>query len=297
MIADGKVEVIKMFKDFFNRNSKKKKYVTVQDAKQNEVPEGIMTKCPNCKKIMYTKELTENLNVCFNCDHHIQLSAYGRIEAIADNGTFEEFDKGMTSANPLNFPGYEEKVEKDQEKTGLNEAIVTGTAELNGIKFGIGVMDPRFRMGSMGSVVGEKICRIVDHCTEERLPFVLFTASGGARMQEGIISLMQMAKTSVSLEKHSDAGLLFISYMTHPTTGGVSASFASVGDINLAEPKALIGFAGRRVIEQTINEKLPDDFQTAEFLLEHGQLDKVVHRSEMKKTLATLFDMHREVKK
>ncbi|MDF0016023.1 acetyl-CoA carboxylase carboxyltransferase subunit beta, partial [Staphylococcus pseudintermedius] len=190
-----------MFKDFFNRNSKKKKYVTVQDSKQNEVPEGIMTKCPNCKKIMYTKELTENLNVCFNCDHHIQLSAYGRIEAIADNGTFEEFDKGMTSANPLNFPGYEEKVEKDQEKTGLNEAIVTGTAELNGIKFGIGVMDPRFRMGSMGSVVGEKICRIVDHCTEERLPFVLFTASGGARMQEGIISLMQMAKTSVSLEK------------------------------------------------------------------------------------------------
>lgn len=158
-------------------------------------------------------------------------------------------------------------------------------------------MDPRFRMGSMGSVVGEKICRIVDHCTEERLPFVLFTASGGARMQEGIISLMQMAKTSVSLEKHSDAGLLFISYMTHPTTGGVSASFASVGDINLAEPKALIGFAGRRVIEQTINEKLPDDFQTAEFLLEHGQLDKVVHRSEMKETLATLFDMHREVEK
>ncbi|NCJ15494.1 acetyl-CoA carboxylase, carboxyltransferase subunit beta [Staphylococcus pseudintermedius] len=286
-----------MFKDFFNRNSKKKKYVTVQDSKQNEVPEGIMTKCPNCKKIMYTKELTENLNVCFNCDHHIQLSAYGRIEAIADNGTFEEFDKGMTSANPLNFPGYEEKVEKDQEKTGLNEAIVTGTAELNGIKFGIGVMDPRIRMGSMGSVVGEKICRIVDYCTEERLPFVLFTASGGARMQEGIISLMQMAKTSVSLEKHSDAGLLFISYMTHPTTGGVSASFASVGDINLAEPKALIGFAGRRVIEQTINEKLPDDFQTAEFLLEHGQLDKVVHRSEMKKTLATLFDMHREVEK
>ncbi|PNZ38923.1 acetyl-CoA carboxylase, carboxyltransferase subunit beta [Staphylococcus lutrae] len=286
-----------MFKDFFNRNSKKKKYVTVQDSKQNEVPEGIMTKCPNCKKIMYTKELTENLNVCFNCDHHIQLSAYGRIEAIADKGTFEEFDKGMTSANPLNFPSYEEKIEKDQEKTGLNEAIVTGTAELNGIKFGVGVMDARFRMGSMGSVVGEKICRIVDYCTEQRLPFVLFTASGGARMQEGIISLMQMAKTSVSLERHSEAGLLFISYMTHPTTGGVSASFASVGDINLAEPKALIGFAGRRVIEQTINEKLPDDFQTAEFLLEHGQLDKVVHRSEMKQTLATLFDMHREVEK
>lgn len=285
-----------MFKDFFNRNSKKKKYVTVQDSKQNEVPEGIMTKCPNCKKIMYTKELTENLNVCFNCDHHIPLSAHSRIEAISDEGSFIEFDKGMTSANPLNFPGYEEKVEKDQAKTGLNEAVVTGTAKINGIEFGVGVMDSRFRMGSMGSVVGEKICRVVDYCTEHRLPFVLFTASGGARMQEGIISLMQMAKTSVSLEKHSEAGLLFISYMTHPTTGGVSASFASVGDINLAEPKALIGFAGRRVIEQTINEKLPDDFQTAEFLLEHGQLDKVVHRSEMKQTLAQLLEMHCEVK-
>lgn len=285
-----------MFKDFFNRNSKKKKYVTVQDSKQNDVPEGIMTKCPNCKKIMYTKELTENLNVCFNCDHHIPLSAYSRIEAISDEGTFNEFDKGMTSANPLNFPGYEEKLEKDQTKTSLNEAVVTGTATLNGIRFGVGVMDSRFRMGSMGSVVGEKICRIVDYCTQHRLPFVLFTASGGARMQEGIISLMQMAKTSVSLEKHSDAGLLFVSYMTHPTTGGVSASFASVGDINLAEPKALIGFAGRRVIEQTINEKLPEDFQTAEFLLEHGQLDKVVHRSQMRETLAQIFEMHREVK-
>lgn len=285
-----------MFKDFFNRNSKKKKYVTVQDSKQNDVPEGIMTKCPNCKKIMYTKELTENLNVCFNCDHHIPLSAYSRIEAISDEDTFNEFDKGMTSANPLNFPGYEEKLEKDQTKTGLNEAVVTGTANLNGIRFGVGVMDSRFRMGSMGSVVGEKICRIVDYCTEHRLPFILFTASGGARMQEGIISLMQMAKTSVSLEKHSDAGLLFVSYMTHPTTGGVSASFASVGDINLAEPKALIGFAGRRVIEQTINEKLPEDFQTAEFLLEHGQLDKVVHRSQMRETLAQIFELHREVK-
>ncbi|AVP37288.1 acetyl-CoA carboxylase carboxyltransferase subunit beta [Staphylococcus felis] len=286
-----------MFKDFFNRNSKKKKYITVQDSKQNEVPEGIMTKCPKCKKIMYTKELTENLNVCFNCDHHIQISAHDRINAIIDEGTFEEFDKGMTSANPLNFPGYEEKLEKDQEKTGLTEAVVTGVAELNGIKFGVGVMDSRFRMGSMGSVVGEKICRVVDYCTDHRLPFVLFTASGGARMQEGIISLMQMAKTSVSLERHSAANQLFISYMTHPTTGGVSASFASIGDINLAEPKALIGFAGRRVIEQTINEKLPEDFQTAEFLLEHGQLDKVVHRSEMKQTLAQLFEMHNGVNK
>lgn len=285
-----------MFKDFFNRSSKKKKYVTVSDSKQSDVPAGIMMKCPKCKKIMYTKELAENLNVCFNCDHHIALTAHKRIEAISDEGTFTEFDKGMTSANPLDFPSYEEKIQKDQQKTELNEAVVTGTATLEGIEYGIAVMDARFRMGSMGSVVGEKICRIIEHCTEHRLPFILFSASGGARMQEGIISLMQMGKTSVTLKKHMDAGLLYISYITNPTTGGVSASFASVGDINLSEPKALIGFAGRRVIEQTINEKLPDDFQTAEFLLEHGQLDKVVHRKEMKMTLSNILKMHQEVK-
>ncbi|MBP3033644.1 acetyl-CoA carboxylase carboxyltransferase subunit beta [Staphylococcus warneri] len=284
-----------MFKDFFNR-TKKKKYLTVQDSKQNDVPAGIMTKCPKCKKIMYTKELDENLNVCFNCDHHISLSAYKRIEAISDEGTFNEFDKGMTSANPLDFPGYIEKIEKDQKKTDLNEAVVTGTAKLEGIEYGVAIMDARFRMGSMGSVVGEKICRIIDYCTEHRLPFILFSASGGARMQEGIISLMQMGKTSVSLKKHSDAGLLYISYITNPTTGGVSASFASVGDINLSEPKALIGFAGRRVIEQTINEKLPEDFQTSEFLLEHGQLDKVIHRKDMRTTLANILNLHQEVK-
>lgn len=285
-----------MFKDFFNRSSKKKKYVTVSDSKQNDVPAGIMTKCPQCKKIMYTKELSENLNVCFNCDHHIALTAYKRIDAISDEGTFTEFDKGMTSANPLDFPSYEEKLQKDQQKTELNEAVVTGTAELDGMPFGVAVMDARFRMGSMGSVVGEKICRIIEYCTEHRMPFILFSASGGARMQEGIISLMQMGKTSVSLKRHSEAGLLYISYITNPTTGGVSASFASVGDINIGEPKALIGFAGRRVIEQTINEKLPDDFQTAEFLLEHGQLDKVVHRKQMKDTLTTILKMHQEVK-
>ena len=198
--------------------------------------------------------------------------------------------------NPLDFPGYQEKLKRPT-KTDLSEAVVTGTAKLDGVQFGVAVMDARFRMGSMGSVVGEKICRIIDYATEHRLPFILFSASGGARMQEGIISLMQMGKTSVSLKRHSDAGLLYISYLTHPTTGGVSASFASVGDINLSEPKALIGFVGRRVIEQTINEKLPDDFQTAEFLLEHGQLDKVVHRKEMKETLAQLLKLHQEVKK
>ena len=198
-------------------------------------------------------------------------------------------------SKPFRLSWLSRKIEKTN-KTDLSEAVVTGTAKLDGVQFGVAVMDARFRMGSMGSVVGEKICRIIDYATEHRLPFI-FSASGGARMQEGIISLMQMGKTSVSLKRHSDAGLLYISYLTHPTTGGVSASFASVGDINLSEPKALIGFAGRRVIEQTINEKLPDDFQTAEFLLEHGQLDKVVHRKEMKETLAQLLKLHQEVKK
>ena len=189
----------------------------------------------------------------FNCDHHIALTAYKRIEAISDEGSFTEFDKGMTSANPLDFPSYLEKIEKDQQKTGLKEAVVTGTAQLDGMKFGVAVMDSRFRMGSMGSVIGEKICRIIDYCTENRLPFILF-CKWWCTYARRYYFLMQMGKTSVSLKRHSDAGLLYISYLTHPTTGGVSASFASVGDINLSEPKALIGFAGRRVIEQTINE-------------------------------------------
>ena len=200
----------------------------------------------------------------------------------------------MTSANPLDFPGYIEKIEKDQKKTDLNEAVVTGTAKLDGIEYGVAVMDARFRMGSMGSVVGEKICRIIDYCTEHRLPFILFSASGGARMQEGIISLMQMGKTSVSLKDILTQDY-YIFHITNPTTGGVSASFASVGDINLSEPKALIGFAGRRVIEQTINEKLPEDFQTANFI-EHGQLDKVIHRKDMRTTLANILNLHQEVK-
>lgn len=280
-----------MFKDIFKR-SKKKKYVAVQNMKDNDVPEGIMTKCPKCKKIMYTKEIKENLNVCFHCDHHLALSAYERIEALVDKGSFIEFDADMKSNDPLKFPNYIDKLNSDTKKSGLNEAVVTGVGKMNGLPFGICVMDSRFRMGSMGTVVGEKMCNTIDYCTKHQLPFVIFTASGGARMQEGILSLMQMAKTSVSIKRHSEAGLLFISYMTHPTTGGVSASFASVGDINFAEPNSLIGFAGRRIIEQTINEALPEDFQTAEFLLEHGQLDKVVHRNDMKNTLYEVFKMH-----
>lgn len=260
--------------------------------KDNDVPEGIMVKCPKCEKIMYTKELQENLNVCFHCDHHMALNAYDRIDALMDKGSFVELDAQVETVNPLNFPNYEEKVEKDKAKTDLNEAVVTGSGTINGYKIGIAVMDSRFRMGSMGTVVGEKITRAIEHATRNNMPFIIFTASGGARMQEGILSLMQMAKVSVALNRHSEAGLLYIAYMTHPTTGGVSASYASVGDINLAEPESLIGFAGRRIIEQTINEKLPDDFQTAEFLLEHGQLDKVVHRNEMKEVLTTILKLH-----
>ncbi|WLR50196.1 acetyl-CoA carboxylase, carboxyltransferase subunit beta [Bacillus tianshenii] len=279
-----------MLKDLF---SKKKKYASVpsEEAKQN-VPEGIMTKCPECKTILYTKEMKKYLMVCPQCGHHHPMTAYERINSLFDEGTFEEFDADMISENPLDFPDYEEKLLKDMKKADLNEAVVTGKGEINGLGTVIAIMDARFRMGSMGSVVGEKITRAIEQAIEAQLPFIIFTASGGARMQEGVLSLMQMAKTSVALKKLSDHGGLIISVMTHPTTGGVSASFASLGDYNFAEPKALIGFAGRRIIEQTIREKLPEDFQTAEFLMKHGQLDRVIPRPEMRETLATVLDIH-----
>ena len=279
-----------MLRDIF---SKKRKYATIsKQAEREDVPEGLMVKCPSCRKIYYRKELEKNKLVCPNCDHHHTMSAKERIDSLMDEGTFEEWDVQLTSDNPLEFPDYIEKVEKDQRKTGLNEAVMTGKGNINGFETAIAVMDSRFRMGSMGSVVGEKITRAIETAREEQLPIIIFTASGGARMQEGVLSLMQMSKTSVALERFSRSGGLFISYMTHPTTGGVSASFASLGDFNFAEPKALIGFAGRRIIEQTIREKLPDDFQTAEFLYNHGQLDRVVHRHEMKSTLTTVLDIH-----
>ncbi|UOQ94120.1 acetyl-CoA carboxylase, carboxyltransferase subunit beta [Halobacillus shinanisalinarum] len=279
-----------MLRDFF---SKKKRYASIpsQEAKQ-DVPEGLMQKCPSCQKIFYRKELIRNINVCPHCDHHHQINAFERIEHLFDEQSFEEWDKYMISNNPLNFPDYEEKLEKDRKKSDLNEAVVTGKASLNGLNTAVAVMDSRFRMGSMGSVVGEKITNAIEQARKEKIPFLIFTASGGARMQEGVLSLMQMGKTSIALQRLHQQGGLFISVMTHPTTGGVSASFASLGDYNFAEPGALIGFAGRRIIEQTIREKLPDDFQTAEFLLEHGQLDRVVHRHDMKDTLTTILDLH-----
>jgi acetyl-CoA carboxylase carboxyl transferase subunit beta len=283
-----------LLRDIFTKQTKqKRKYATIPSEKaRQDVPEGIMTKCPNCKKIMYTKELNKNLKVCLHCDYHYPMNAWERIESFIDEDTFEELNAGMVSGNPLNFPGYEEKLEKDQKKTGLNEAIVTGIGNVNGIKVVIAVMDSHFRMASMGSVVGEKITLSIEKADELSLPFIIFTASGGARMQEGILSLMQMAKTSVALKKFSDNGGLYISFMTQPTTGGVSASFASLGDYNLAEPGALIGFAGKRVIEQTIREELPEDFQTAEFQLKHGQLDAVIPRQKLKEQVTTILDIH-----
>lgn len=281
-----------MIRDIFRKNHKKKYATLPSDQAKHDVPEGIMIKCPECRKNVFNKDLSKNLKVCPSCDHHMKMTAYERVEAFLDEDTFESIDDHLQTDNPLNFPGYTEKVKSDSKKTGLNEAVLTGIGELEGRKVVVAIMDAHFRMGSMGSVVGEKITRAVEKATELQVPFIIFTASGGARMQEGVLSLMQMAKTSVALRRHSDHGLLFISILTHPTTGGVSASFASVGDINLAEPKALIGFAGRRVIEQTVREKLPEDFQTAEFLLEHGQLDAVIHRKDMRETVASLVKMH-----
>lgn len=279
---------------FFKLNKKANDKKEEPGVSQNS--ESIITKCPNCKKILYSKELYKRLNVCSNCDHHLMITSTDRMEALLDEGSETPLFEGITSVNPLDFPNYESKLENDKVKTGLNEAVIVSEGLIDGAPVVIAIMDPRFRMGSMGSAVGEKLARAFNHATEKKLPVIVFTASGGARMQEGIISLMQMAKVSVAVERHNNAGLLYIAYMTNPTTGGVSASFASVGDINLAERGALIGFAGRRVIEETIKEKLPDDFQTAEFLLKHGQLDEVVDRRDMRGYLSRILSMHSEVR-
>lgn len=281
-----------MLKDIFTKN-KKKKYATIpSEAAKQDVPEGIMTKCPKCKKIMYTKELAKNLKVCLTCGYHHQMNSSERLNSFIDEGTFQELNRDMISSNPLGFPDYTDKLEKDRKRTNLNEAVVTGIGEVHGYKVVVAIMDATFRMGSMGSVVGEKITLAIEKADELSVPFIIFTASGGARMQEGVLSLMQMAKTSVALKRFSDHGGLIISMMTHPTTGGVSASFASLGDFNFAEPGALIGFAGRRIIEQTIREELPEDFQTAEFLLKHGQLDAVISRLELKDQMAKILEIH-----
>lgn len=272
---------------------KKNKPITQSKNQKNkpEVPNGLYIKCPSCKKTVYTKDISK-YKLCPECNYNFRLTAFERIKLISDKNTFTEFDKNMTAKNPLNYPSYEDKVTSLNQSTSLNDAVVTGKCQIYGSDCSIAVMDSRFIMGSMGSVVGEKITRLFEYSTENNLPVVIFTASGGARMQEGILSLMQMAKVSSSIYKHSEKGLLYVTYLTDPTTGGVTASFAMLGDIILSEPKALIGFAGPRVIEQTIKQKLPKDFQTAEFLLEHGFVDKIVERKDMKKVLSNILKLH-----
>ncbi len=266
---------------------------TAKQKQAAEVPEGLFKKCNMCKAPVYVEEVKENLYICPKCHGYFRMSAYKRIASVIEPGTFECWDEDLQTSNPLNYKGYEDKISALQEKTGLDEAVITGTGLIGANKVVLAVCDGRFMMASMGHVVGEKITRAVERATKEKLPVIIFACSGGARMQEGIVSLMQMAKTSAALKRHSDEGNLYISVLTDPTTGGVTASFAMLGDIILAEPNALIGFAGPRVIEQTIGQKLPKGFQRAEFLLDHGFVDAIVKREEMHDTLKSILDMHR----
>ncbi|MDD6345188.1 MAG: acetyl-CoA carboxylase, carboxyltransferase subunit beta [Oscillospiraceae bacterium] len=255
-------------------------------------PEQPKFKCPRCQHTITEEHYNELVKVCPNCNYHGRMTARERIAITVDKESFVEFDKDMKSCNPINYPEYEEKQQELRERTGLSDAVITGEATIKGSRTVIAVMDSRYMMASMGSVVGEKITRAFEFAVEKKLPVIIFTASGGARMQEGIVSLMQMAKTSGAVARHNQAGLLYITVMTDPTTGGVTASFASLGDIIIAEPKVLIGFAGRRVIEGTIKQRLPDDFQLAEFLQEKGFIDMIVERKKMRSTLSHLLKLH-----
>lgn len=279
-----------MFKDLF---IKKRKYATIPSERtKREIPEGIMNKCPKCSTIQYGKELEKNLRVCNACGYHYKLSAMDRIMHTLDDGRIFEYDSDMISEDPLEFAGYADKLAKASESSGLRDAVVTGEGTIGGFPVVMVVLSFDFFAGTMGSVVGEKVTRAVEKAMQKKYPLIIFSTSGGARMQESILCLMQMAKTSAAVANFSDAGGLFISVISDPTYGGVSASFAMLGDIILAEPGAAFGFAGRIVIEQTIRQKLPDNFQTAEFNLKHGQLDEVVHRSEMRNTLTRILDLH-----
>ena len=275
---------------------KKRQYgvVTMQLDESNVtvVPDGTWVKCDKCGKILYKKYLTDNLNVCSNCNHYFRLGAFERIAMICDEDSFNEFGKDIETEVGLDFPNYKEKLDKSMKKSKLKEGVITGEGRINGINSIIAVMDSNFMMGSMGTVVGEKITQAVERAIEKELPLIIFTASGGARMQEGILSLMQMAKVSSAIARLNEAGLLYVTVLTDPTTGGVTASFAMLGDIIISEPGALIGFAGRRVIEGTIKQNLPDNFQTAEFLLENGFIDKIVKRSELKSTIGDILMLH-----
>ena len=270
---------------------KRKNFITIKD-KEKKQEDGDLIVCPSCKEYLIKSDVVENKYVCYECGSHFRVRAFNRIKMVADAKSFTPWFDEMEPENPLDFPEYEEKIKATQEKTGLHEGVTIGEAKIYGETVVLGVCDARFLMGSMGHVVGEKIASAVERATEKKLPVIIFCCSGGARMQEGIISLMQMAKTSAALKKHSDAGLLYVPVLTDPTTGGVTASFAMLGDIILAEPGALIGFAGPRVIEQTIGQKLPEGFQRAEFQLEHGFVDAIVERKNLKKTLYQILKLH-----
>lgn len=256
-----------------------------------EVPDELFAKCPSCKVMIYQKDLGV-AKICPQCSYNFRISAQERLCITVDEGSFEELFTDIQTKNPLDFPNYEEKLRLTQEKTGLDEAVLTGRARIKGKETALAIMDSNFIMASMGTVVGEKLTRLFEYAISEKLPVVIFTASGGARMQEGIMSLMQMAKVSAAVKQHSNAGLFYLVVLTDPTTGGVTASFAMEGDIILAEPQTLIGFAGRRVIETTVRENLPDEFQKAEFLLDHGFVDAIVKRTELPETIATLLGFH-----
>ncbi len=270
------------------------RYRSQRKEEEPNIPQGLWRKCNKCGQPIYVEDVKNNFYVCPKCGGYFRVHAYRRIEMLMDEGTFEEWNQEMEFANPLDFPGYERKVQAAKERTNLNEAIVTGKGRINNQETAFGVCDARFLMSSMGHIVGEKITQMVERATAEKLPVILFACSGGARMQEGIVSLMQMAKTSAALKRHHEAGQLFVSVLTDPTTGGVTASFAMLGDIILAEPNALIGFAGPRVIEQTIRQKLPEGFQRAEFLLEHGFVDKIVERKDQKEVLSQILRLHKK---
>jgi len=267
----------------------KKRTVDALGEKKRDMPEGLWTKCPSCNESLFEDALSKNLRVCTSCGYHFTISSGERVTSLVDEGSFVEMDKDLDSVNALGFKGYLDKVKAYQQKTGLTEAVLTGRATIEGVPVLVAIMDFRFLGASMGSVVGEKITRAIEAATAERKPVIVFSASGGARMHEGILSLMQMAKTSGALARHAEARLPYISVLTHPTTGGVTASFATLGDVIIAEPKCMIGFAGPRVVKETTHADLPPGFQTAEFMMQHGLVDMIVDRKDMRSTLAKLL--------
>lgn len=284
-LDDRKAKVEAYLKNIRKKNLKSSKI---------DIPEGLFIKCDQCFEYLYLEDLVNNNHICHNCNYHFRLDPRKRINLIVDEGSFQEMFINIESTNPLDFPNYIDKISEYQEKTSEKEAVVTGLGKIGNQLAAIAVMNSFFMMGSMGCAVGEKLTRLIEYATNKRLPLVIFSASGGARMQEGIYSLMQMAKTSAAIRRHHEAGLFYLSILTHPTTGGVAASFASLGDILIGESGALIGFAGQRVIKQTIKEDLPEGFQTADFQLKKGFLDMVVDRNDLKDVIVDLLIFHRE---